>query len=417
MPDTFSSQHPQGSQITEAPQRSADWFTIEAIDGSARAGVMRLARGTVQTPVFMPVGTQASVKALDNRDLNELGATIVLANTYHLMLRPGGDYLERAGGVSPFMGWNRPVLTDSGGYQVYSLARIRKLNEQGVVFRSHLDGREHLLTPESAMRLQRQFGSDIAMALDVCAGYASTDTEQLRAADLTHAWLPRNIATFQPQLGDSMQFPSRLFGICQGGFNERRRRESAVIIADSAVDGCAIGGLSVGEPKDEMAHMLAASISALPSKRPRYLMGVGSPEDLWNGVAAGVDMFDCVLPTRVARHGAIFTPTGRVNVRAAAFRELDQPLDDACDCLTCRTTSLAYLHHLFRVGELSAYRLATIHNLRFVTRQMEVMRGAILDGSFEQHRQEFLSCYQVANSRSSGEQRQRRSPLDDGSTA
>lgn len=410
MSDTRPTPNTLTDQPAHRPIELSGWFTIDAADGAARAGVMRLPRGQVQTPVFMPVGTQAAVKALDNHDLAELGAAIVLANTYHLMLRPGGDALERLGGVSRFMGWNRPVLTDSGGFQVYSLARIRKLNEQGVTFRSHLDGREHLLTPESAIHLQRQFDSDIVMALDVCAGYAASATEQAQAADLTHQWLPRNIQTFRDCRTSSHQYPSRLFGISQGGFNEAARRASAAFVAASSVDGCAIGGLSVGEPKDVMARMLAASIGELPAERPRYLMGVGSPEDLWNGVAAGVDMFDCVLPTRVARHGAAFTPSGRVNLRASAFRQLDQPIDHTCDCLTCRTTSAAYLHHLFRVGELSAYRLASIHNLRFITRQMEAMRAAIVEGSFESRRNEFLSRYQPVDPSKSVRQRDRRAP-------
>lgn len=402
IPNTLTDQ-PAGRSI-----EPAGWFTIDAADGAARAGLMRLPRGQVRTPVFMPVGTQAAVKALDNHDLAELGAAIVLANTYHLMLRPGGDALEQLGGVSRFMGWNQPVLTDSGGFQVYSLARIRKLNEQGVTFRSHLDGREHVLTPESAIHLQRQFDSDIVMALDVCAGYAASAKEQAQAANLTHQWLPRNIQAFRDSRSSSHQHPSRLFGISQGGFNEAARRASAAFIAASSVDGCAIGGLSVGEPKDVMARMLAASIGELPAERPRYLMGVGSPEDLWNGVAAGVDMFDCVLPTRVARHGAAFTPSGRVNLRASAFRQLDQPIDHTCDCLTCRTTSVAYLHHLFRVGELSAYRLASIHNLRFIIRQMEVMRAAIVEGSFESRRNEFLSRYQPVDPSKAVDKRVRR---------
>lgn len=389
------------------PPPADTWFTIEATDGAARAGLMRLTRGHVHTPAFMPVGTQAAVKALDARDLDELGAEIVLANTYHLMLRPGAEQIERRGGVSRFMGWNRPILTDSGGFQIYSLARNRSLDSDGVVFRSHLDGREHRLTPESAIALQAQFRSDIVMALDVCAGFTTSDDEQVQAADLTHAWLPRNIAAFEAVQLDSHSQQSKLFGISQGGFNEVRRRRSAQVIAASGVDGCAIGGLSVGEPKLTMAAMLGASIAELPADRPRYLMGVGSPEDLWNGVAAGVDMFDCVLPTRVARHGAIFTRAGRVNLRASRHRERDEAVDPGCDCYTCRTTSAAYLHHLFRVGELSAYRLASIHNLSFIFRQMDEMRCAVLEQTFDARRRAFLDGYQAVDEDRRVEQRDR----------
>ena len=397
----MSSKHHQ----FESPQRysgiergATAWFRVIAADGTARAGEMHLASGSVSTPVFMPVGTQAAVKALDADDLKTLDAEIILANTYHLMLRPGGDLIERRGGVGSFMNWNRPILTDSGGFQVFSLARNRRLSLDGVTFHSHLDGREHLLTPESAIQLQRQFKSDIVMALDVCAGFGVPESEQADAFTLTHRWLPRAIDAFlsgSQDLNDPLR--SRLFGISQGGFSTDRRRASAREIASSSVDGCAIGGLSVGEPKDVLSEMLAASIGELPVDRPRYLMGVGSPEDLWNCVALGVDMFDCVLPTRAARHGGIYTTAGRVNVRSSAFRERDDPIDATCDCYTCRTTSAAYLHHLFRTRELSAFRLASIHNLRFVIRQTEQMRAAIRAGTFAAARREFLEGYQAVD--------------------
>jgi queuine tRNA-ribosyltransferase len=354
----------------------------------------------------MPVGTQAAVKALDPSDLRATGSQIVLANTYHLMLRPGADLIEQLGGVSHFMRWEGPVLTDSGGFQVFSLAGQRKLNSNGVTFRSHLDGSRHELTPERAISLQRQFGSDITMTLDVCVGYGATDGEQLEAMRLTHEWLPRNVAAFrEPREG--IDHRSVLFGICQGGFSEDRRRSSAAFLADADVDGCAIGGLSVGEPKEVMAMMLEASISALPSDRPRYLMGVGSPEDLWNGVAAGVDMFDCVLPTRVARRGAVYVATGRVNLTSSRCRSIDEPIEPDCDCYTCRGFSVAYLHHLFRAQELLAYRLATIHNLRFVHREMEKIRAAIATGTFDDARSWFLERYRPANQRVAAEQRAR----------
>jgi len=344
----------------------------------------------------MPVGTQAAVKSLDPNDLHAVGSEIILANTYHLMLRPGADLLEQLGGVSRFMRWDGPILTDSGGFQVFSLARNRKLSERGVTFRSHIDGSQHELTPERAVQLQHQFGSDITMALDVLAGFGADDDEQREAMRLTHAWLPRNIAAFQ-QLNSAWEHRGALFGICQGGFDAARRVESAMIVAESGVDGCAIGGLSVGEPKDVMAAMLDASTAALPVDHPRYLMGVGSPEDLWNGVAAGIDMFDCVLPTRVARRGALYLETGRIDITAARYRDADVPVDEMCDCYTCLMFSAAYVHHLFRAKELLAYRLASIHNVRFLHRQIESMRASIVDGTFERDRSAFLINYSPAD--------------------
>ena len=382
------------------------YFTVSATDGRARRGTLTLPRGIVETPVFMPVGTQASVKALDPGDLNAVGTEIILANTYHLMLRPGADVLEQLGGVSHFMRWDRPLLTDSGGFQVFSLANNRTVRESGVTFRSHIDGSRHELTPERAISLQHQFGSDITMALDVLAGYDADDAEQRRAMELTHCWLPRNVQRFR-ELHPAGSASGLLFGICQGGFDAAQRRESASVVASSGVDGLAIGGLSVGEPKAVMAEMLLASIECLPRDYPRYLMGVGSPEDLWNGVAAGVDMFDCVLPTRVARRGALYTGDGRVDITAARFKSIDDPVDPECDCPTCKTFSAAYLHHLFRSEELLAYRLGSIHNVRFLHRQMEAMRRAIESGGFSAARHAFLERFRPANQQVAAEQRGR----------
>lgn len=379
-------------------------FTLQGTDGRARAGRLSLPRGEVLTPAFMPVGTQATVKSLDPADLRAVGAEIVLANTHHLMLRPGADLIERFGGVSHFMRWEGPVLTDSGGFQVFSLAANRRLSEDGVTFHSHLDGSRHELSPERAIGLQIQFGSDITMALDVCVGYGATEQEQIEAMRLTHDWLPRNISEFD-RLGAERGHEGVMFGICQGGFDQLRRVESAAFLAETEVAGCAIGGLSVGEPKEVMAEMLDASAMALPRDKPRYLMGVGSPEDLWNAVAAGIDMFDCVLPTRVARRGALYTPEGRIAITGARYRELDGAVDPTCDCATCKTFSAAYLHHLFRAKELLGYRLASIHNLRFIQRQMEAMRGAIFSGTFETARASFLSGYRTANQVTAAEQR------------
>lgn len=384
--------------------QSHNSFVLEATDGRARVGRLSLPRGEVRTPAFMPVGTQASVKSLDPDDIRSTGSQIILANTYHLMLRPGPDALQKLGGVSRFMRWGGPVLTDSGGFQVFSLAGSRKLTDEGVVFRSHLDGSQHLLTPEIAMELQFKFGSDITMALDVLAGFDDSESAQVDAMRRTHAWLPRNSKRFR-ELHESDSPRGLLFGIAQGGFDANRRQESAAFVAASDIDGCAIGGLSVGEPKETMAEMLDASISGLPDDRPRYLMGVGSPEDLWNGVAAGVDMFDCVLPTRVARRGALFTREGRIDITAARYKVLDEPIEADCDCYACQTFSAAYIHHLFRARELLAYRLASIHNVRFLVRQMEQMEDAIRRGAFAAERRAFIDTYQPANQRIAAEQR------------
>jgi queuine tRNA-ribosyltransferase len=352
----------------------------------------------------MPVGTQGSVKALGPDDLRANGTQIILANTYHLMLRPGGDLLAQLGGVSRFMSWHGPVLTDSGGFQVFSLASNRTVTDAGVTFRSHLDGREHLLRPEDAVSLQRQFGSDIVMALDVLAGFDAPAEEQRLATERTHAWLARNVATFR-QLGNDGSPRALLFGIAQGGFTGPSRSASMSAVVSSGVDGLAIGGLSVGEPKPVMLEMLEYSLRTALPEMPRYLMGVGSPEDLWEAVARGVDMFDCVLPTRAARHGGLYTPGGRVNIRAARFRALDQPVDEECDCFSCRNFSAAYLHHLFRAEELLSYRLASIHNLRFLHRQMEAMRTAIFDGSFSNALKGFRERYRAADQEKANEER------------
>lgn len=394
--------------MTEAADQTtvpAKRFRVEHRDGRARSARLILPNGEVETPAFMPVGTQAAVKSLDPAEVRETGAQIILANTYHLMLRPGGDLIESFGGVAHFMGWDGPVLTDSGGFQVFSLAQQRTLDEEGVTFRSHIDGSEHRLSPERAIRIQRQLGADISMALDVCTGFSASRDEQTEAAELTHSWLPRNLEAFVELVDLDREIRPLLFGICQGGFDAARRRSSAAFVSDSDVDGLAIGGLSVGEPKEVLAEMLDASISSLDDLRPRYLMGVGSPEDLWDAVASGVDMFDCVLPTRVARHGGLYTLDGRVNIRSARYRDIKGSVDPDCDCHACRTFSAGYLHHLFRTGELLAYQLATIHNLRFIMRQMTRMRDAIAKNRFGPARREFLERYVPVDQRVRLEQR------------
>jgi len=357
----------------------------------ARRGQLVTPHGTIETPAFMPVGTRATVKTLHPDEVWDSGARIVLGNTYHLMLRPGPDLIREAGGLHRFMSWPGAILTDSGGFQIFSLARQAKVTEAGVTFRSHLDGSRHLLTPERAMELQLAFGSDIVMALDHFVGLPSERPAVADSTARTHRWLQRCIAAHRALDGPARG--SALFGICQGGMEPDLRRASAAEIAAAEVDGCAIGGLSVGEPKEVMAAMLDITIPELPPDKPRYLMGVGSPEDLWSGVAQGVDLFDCVLPTRLARNAALFTPDGRVNIRAQRFRNQHGPLDPECDCATCARFSAAYLHHLFRSEEILGLRLASVHNLRFLARQMETMRSALERGTFAAAHAEFAERY------------------------
>lgn len=385
-----------------------DTFAIVTRDtnSSARLGLLQTRRGPVETPVFMPVGTQAAVKTLTPHEVRETGTSILLANTYHLLLRPGPELLTEAGGVHRFMNWDGPILTDSGGYQVFSLSSMRKVRESGVEFRSHHDGRKMMLSPESVIDLQIGYGSDVMMPLDELAGFDSSSQEQRAAADRTIRWLDRAVQHFQSVRDDD---PHRglLFGITQGGFDSGFRTEQAKITASKDVDGFSIGGLSVGETKAELLQMLDASLAGLPAELPRYLMGVGSPEDLWEGVSRGVDMFDCVHPTRVARRGALFTRDGRVNITASKFKRHFLPLGEDCDCFMCQNFSAAYVHHLYRSGEMLAQRLGTIHNVRFLHRMMGEMRDSIRSGSFVRQRDDFLSRYQRVDEQVTQKQRAR----------
>jgi queuine tRNA-ribosyltransferase len=351
--------------------------------------------GAVETPAFMPVGTQATVKTLLPSEVRATGAQIILANTYHLMLRPGLKTLQAAGGLHHFMGWNGPILTDSGGFQIFSLGGNVRVREEEVTFRSHIDGRALQLTPEQAVTLQLGWGSDILMPLDHLVGLPAESRTVQDAMDRTHRWLDRAITAFGEAEGGAQ---SALFGICQGGMDEQLRRESAATLADADVAGCAIGGLSVGEPKPVMAAMLEVVTPLLPMTKPRYLMGVGSPEDLWMGVARGVDLFDCVLPTRLARNGALFTPEGRINIKNRRYAEMHSPLDSTCDCAACMEFTAAYLHHLFRAREVLGLRLASVHNLRFLAREMETIRGAIDAGTFASAYQGFQDRYRPVGS-------------------
>src|SRR3990170_1658298 len=334
----------------------------------------------------MPVGTQATVKAVTPSQLAELGASIVLSNAYHLYLRPGTDIVRDLGGLHGFMAWPRPILTDSGGFQVFSLGHLRKVTEEGVVFRSHIDGSEHVFTPETVMRVEKDLGADIIMAFDECAPYPCDEQYARRAMERTHRWAERCLAA-------KRRDDQALFGIVQGGVYPELRKESARFLSALELPGYAVGGLSLGEPKATTYAVLAETLRWLPVEKPRYLMGVGSPEDLIEGVERGVDMFDAVLPTRIARNGALFTRTGRRNIRNAQFRQMSGPVDSTCDCYTCKTFSAAYLHHLFKTEELLGYTLASIHNLRFLVRLMEEVRAAIEADTFPALRDEFLSGY------------------------
>ncbi len=358
----------------------------------ARRGRITTTRGVIETPVFMPVGTQATVKTLHPREVRGIGAQIILANTYHLMLRPGVELLQDAGGLHEFMRWELPILTDSGGFQIFSLASNAKVTEEGVRFASHIDGSKWQMTPERVVDLQMGFGSDIMMQLDHLVGLPAERKAISASTERSARWLERAIRHYEEQGGPESR--SVLFGIQQGGMEADLRVEAARRLSGMDVAGCAVGGLSVGEPKPVMAEMLEVSTPELPREKPRYLMGVGSPEDLWNGVARGIDMFDCVLPTRAARNGALYTPDGRINIKNASWKHEHRPVDETCDCEACTNFTAAYIHHLFRADEVLGLRLASEHNLRFLARQMEQIREAIEAGTFESAFRAFEERYQ-----------------------
>jgi queuine tRNA-ribosyltransferase len=364
-------------------------FKLTQVSGSARCGVLSTAHGDIETPAFMPVGTQGVVKALTPRDLEEAGASVILGNTYHLYLRPGDELVARRGGLHQFMGWSRPILTDSGGYQVFSLAARRKVEEEGVHFQSHLDGSAHLLTPEKAVDIQANLGSDIVMVLDECPALPASPDAIERSLLLTSRWARRCRDRFlasreRPSASSALQF-----GIVQGGTVAELRAKSAELTVAIGFEGYAIGGLSVGEPTLAMYDVIAATAPLLPIDRPRYLMGVGTPLDILEAVARGIDMFDCVLPTRNARNGQLFTSEGPINIKNAAFAEDDSPVDAACRCYACKHFSKAYLRHLFMAGEMTSGTLNTLHNLTFYLDTMRRIRQAIAFGTFEEFRQDF----------------------------
>ncbi len=376
-------------------------FNLLTPTGSrARAGELVTPHGTVTTPVLLPVGTQATVKTLTPEEVRQCGFSMLLANTYHLHLRPGIPVVEAIGGLHRFMGWDGAILTDSGGYQVFSLARLRKLDDDGVTFRSHIDGSQHRLTPELAVEYQQALGADVIMVLDECTA-ADADKETARRAMLrTHRWAERCHRAHTR--GDQA-----LYAIVQGGVYPDLRRESAEFLVAEDFPGYAIGGLSIGEPKQVTLDITEETAALLPEQKPRYLMGVGSPEDIVEGVARGIDIFDSALPTRVARNGSLFTGTGRVNVLNAAYATSPEPIDLECDCYTCRRFSAAYLNHLFKAKELLAYRLATLHNLTFISRLVGRIRESVLEGSFEAFRADFGANYRTTDEATRLEQKRR----------
>jgi queuine tRNA-ribosyltransferase len=366
-----------------------DEFKLEllASEGAARTGIIHTPRGPIRTPAFMPVGTAGTVKAMLPQSVLDTGADIVLGNTYHLMLRPGAERIARLGGLHKFMGWDRPILTDSGGYQVMSLSSLRKIDEAGVQFRSHIDGAEEFLTPERAMEIQRLLGSTIQMVLDECPALPAGEAEIEKSLALSMRWAKRSKAAFGEQPGHAC------FGIVQGGTFAHLRARSAAELCEIGFDGYAVGGLAVGEPQEDMFATLDATVPLLPAGKPRYLMGVGKPDDIVGGVVRGIDMFDCVLPTRSGRNGQAFTWDGPLNMRNAKHAEDDGPVDPACRCPACRQFSRAYLHHTVKAGEIIAAMLLTWHNLTFFQDLMAALRAGIAEGRLEQFVREFHRRY------------------------
>ncbi|MDQ3074135.1 MAG: tRNA guanosine(34) transglycosylase Tgt [Pseudomonadota bacterium] len=368
-------------------------FSIAAVDGAARTGAIAMRRGVIRTPAFMPVGTAATVKAVKPEGVRASGADILLGNTYHLMLRPGAERVARLGGLHRFMNWDRPILTDSGGYQVMSLGELTKKSEAGVNFKSHLDGSSHMLTPERSMEVQRLLGSDIVMAFDECTPFPATEHQAEESMERSMRWAQRSRNAFDS--GEEHAARAALFGIQQGSmFGPLRRRSSEALIG-IGFDGYAVGGLAVGEGHDAMCEVLDYAVDMLPSDRPRYLMGVGKPDDIVEAVRRGIDMFDCVLPTRSGRTGQAFTADGPINIRNARFAEDPAPLDQDCGCPACSSYARAYLHHLVRSGEILGAMLMTEHNLWFYQRLMHGLREAIAAHTLENHARAMLSRYRA----------------------
>lgn len=372
-------------------------FEVEKTSGAARAATLRTFHGEIKTPVFMAVGTRATVKAMTSHELEEMGCQILLGNTYHLHLRPGEETVKKLGGLHKFMVWDKPILTDSGGFQVFSLAHLRKIEEEGVSFRSHLDGSSQFISPEKSIQIQMDLGADIAMAFDECLEYPSSREKIKKSMDLTYRWLKRcHLAMNRPQ--------SLLFGIAQGGLEEDLRRESLQQITSVDLPGYALGGFSVGEPIELMHELVPKLAPLMPENKPRYLMGVGTPLDLILMIDAGMDMFDCVMPTRVARNGTLYTWQGKVSIKKRAYKEDPSPLDPECECYTCRNYSKAYLRHLFHCKEILSARLNTIHNLFFYFKLMERARESIINGTWPSYRDKCIQCFTKTDQQSTDQQ-------------
>ncbi len=365
--------HP-GEECQQAERTCFMTFEKHAVDGKARRGTLHFPRGKVQTPAFMPVGTYGTVKGMLPRDIEEIGADMILGNTFHLMLRPGTEVIKQHGDLHDFNAWQKPILTDSGGFQVFSLGKMRKITEEGVTFQSPVNGAKVTLSPEVSMQVQRDLGSDVVMIFDECTPYPATTDEARKSMELSLRWAKRS----KEAHGDN---PSALFGIVQGGMYPELRRESLAGLTEIAFDGYALGGLSVGEPKDDMIRILDEIAHEMPEDKPRYLMGVGKPEDIVEAVRRGIDMFDCVMPTRNARNAHLFTSEGVIKLRNAKYKQDTGPLDPECDCYTCKTVSRAYLHHLDKCKEILGSQLNTIHNLRYYQNLMAGLRGAIEAGT------------------------------------
>lgn len=370
-------------------------FSIDATDGTARTGAINMQRGEIRTPAFMPVGTAATVKAVKPEGVRAAGADILLGNTYHLMLRPGAERVAKLGGLHKFMNWKRPILTDSGGYQVMSLGELTKKSEDGVRFKSHLDGSIHMLTPERSMEIQRLLGSDIVMAFDECTPFPASEEQARASMERSMRWAKRSRDGFDG--GQDHAAGSALFGIQQGSMFMGLRQESSASLIDIGFDGYAVGGLAVGEGHDAMCGVLDYAVDMLPPDKPRYLMGVGKPDDIIEAVRRGIDMFDCVLPTRSGRNGQAFTADGPINLRNAKFAEDEAPIEAGCKCPACSSYSRAYVHHLVRAGEILGAMLMTEHNLWFYQRLMQGLRSAITEQRFTAHAAAFLDRYRARN--------------------
>lgn len=373
------------------------FFAVSGCDGAARTGRLVTAHGVVETPIFMPVGTVGSVKAIAPDDLAAIGAEIILGNTYHLYLRPGDELVARRGGLHRFASWDKPILTDSGGFQAFSLSGLSKFSEEGVTFRSHLDGSRHLFTPEKVVAIQRNLNSDIMMVLDECVPYGTSYDYTARSIGLTRRWALRARDAYPRGAGQNL-----LFAITQGGFFPELRTESVSSLQEHDFDGFAIGGLSVGESKAEMHALLTHTAPLLPQDKPRYLMGVGTPLDIVYGIACGIDMFDCVLPTRNARNGTLYTSQGKINIKRKEFAEDDGPLDPACTCYTCRAFSRAYLRHLFQAKEILSFRLNSLHNLTYFLDLVRGARTAISQGRFAAYKDGIAALYPEEAARAAG---------------